>query len=198
VECEDWVYEANSQGNFSAVKDKAKNVGFSQTVRDKILTRLTDNLGSGGLGNGGQIVEVHHIYVAKINGTNVPLKVEFAIAIPAQKIFTHYKEFMVAYYPNKSISISSESRIFDLPDVCTKQEEGEGGAIDDVPLDIQTVKRQRHHRLEGTVPSDDEFAETKRFFMPSLKSDVVGDSSDILEHYRVADHVMQAVQTDSK
>ena len=162
------------------------------------MARLTDNLGSGGVGNGGQIVEVHHIYVAKINGTNVPLKMEFAIAIPAQKIFTHYKEFMVAYYPNKSISISSESRIFDLPDVCTNQEEGEGGAIDDVPLDIQTVKRQRHHRLEGTVPSVDEFAETKRFFMPSLKSDVVGDSSDILEHYRVADHVMEAVQTDSK
>ena len=197
VECEDWVYEANNQGNFSAVKDKAKNVGFSQTVRDKILTRLTDNLGSGGDGVGGQIVEVHHIYVAKINGTNVPLKVEFAIAIPNQKIFTHYKEFMVAYYPNKSISISSESRIFDLPDVCTNQEEGEGGAIDDVPLDIQTVKRQRHHRLEG-MGRDDEFAETKRFVMPSLKSNVVEDSSDILEHYRVADHVMQAVQTDSE
>ena len=27
---------------------------------------------------------------------------------------------------------------------------------------------------------------------------LVGDSSDILEHYKVADHVMQAVQTDSK
>lgn len=198
VECEDWVYEANSQGNFSAVKDKAKNVGFSQTVRDKILTRLTDNLDTSGLGGGGQIVEVHHIYVAKINGTNVPLKVEFAIAIPNQKIFTHYKEFMVAYYPNKSISISSESRIFDLPDVCTNQEGGEGGAIDDVPLDIQTVKRQRHHRHEGMTNSrDDEFAETKRFVMPSLKSEM-GASSDILEHYRVADHVMQAMQTNGK
>ena len=24
VECEDWIYEGNSQGNFSAVKDKLK------------------------------------------------------------------------------------------------------------------------------------------------------------------------------
>ena len=197
VECEDWIYEANSQGNFSAVKDKAQNVGFSQTVRDKILTRLTDNLETSVLGGGGQIVEVHHIYVAKINGTNVPLKVEFAIAIPNQKIFTHYKEFMIAYYPNKSISISSESRIFDLPDVCTNQDEGEGGAIDDVPLDIQTVKRQRHHRNEGMNSRDDEFATTKRFLMPSVKHEM-GDASDILEHYRVADQVMQAMQKNNK
>jgi len=200
VECEDWVYEASSQGNFSAVKDKAQNIGVSQTVRDKILTRLTDDLSidpgdRGGGAGGGQIVEVHHIYVAKINGTNVPLKVEFAIAIPNQKIFTHYKEFMVAYYPNKSISISSESRIFDLPDVCTNQGQGEGGAIDDVPLDIQTVKRQRHQRQEGAKDDGNDFEETKRFLTPSLKSEI-HQSSDLLEHYRVADHVMSALQAD--
>ena len=125
---------------------------FSQTIRDKILPRLTDNLETGVLGGGGQTVrEVHHICAAKIDGPNVPLKVEFAVAIPNQKIFTHYKEFMVTYYPNKSISISSESRIFDLPDVCTNQDEGEGGAIDDVPL-------ARHHRNEGMNSRDDEFA----------------------------------------
>lgn len=195
VECEDWIYEASSQGNFSAVKDKAKNVGFSQTVRNKILTRLTDNLETNTLGGGGQIVEVHHIYVAKINGTNVPLKVEFAIAIPKQKIFTHYKEFMVAYYPNKSISISSESRMFDLPDVCTSKDEGKGGAIDDVPLDIQTVKR--HHRKEGMNAGDDEFPTMKRFVMPSVTHEM-GDASDILEHYRVADQVMHAIQKKRK
>lgn len=190
MQCEDWVYEASSQGNFSTVKYKAEDIGVSQTVRDKILTRLSDDLAmdQGGVG-GGQIVEVHHIYVAKINGTNVPLKVEFAITIPNQKIFTHYKEFMVAYYPNKSISISSESRIFDLPDVCSNQGEGEGGAIDDVPLDIQTVKRHRHRQAN-------EFEKSKRFFAPSLKSEM-RESSDLLEHYRVADHVMQTLQGDN-
>ena len=194
VECDDWVYEASNQGNFTAVKDKAKSVGFSQTVRDKIFKRIGDNIDLSP-GGGGDIVEVHHIYVAKINGTNVPLKVEFAIAIPSQKIFTHYKEFMVAYYPNKSISISSESRIFDLPDVCTNQDE-EGGAIDDVPLDIQTVKRHRH-RLDGTKNDGSDLQQTKRFMMPSLTEEI-GPSSDLLEHYRVADRVMQAVQQNKK
>lgn len=195
VECEDWVYEASNQGNFSAIKDKAQDIGVSQTVRDKILARLTDEIAmrKEDVG-GGQIVEVHHIYVAKINGTNVPLKVEFAIAIPSQKIFTHYKEFMVAYYPNKSISISSESRIFDLPDACTSQGE-EGGAIGDVPLDIQTVKRQHHHRGEKKKDDGNDFKETKRFLEPSLKSEMQ-QFSDLLEHYRVADHMIHAFQTD--
>lgn len=195
VQCDDWVYEASSQSNFSALKDKTKDIGVSQTVRDKILTRITDDLalGPGNVGRG-KIIEVHHIYVANINGTNVPLKVEFAIAIPDQNIFTHYKEFMVAYYPNKSISISSESRIFDLPDVCTNQGQGEGGAIEDVPLDIQTVKRQKQNRRKG---AKGEGNESKRFFAPSLKSEIkIQQSSDLLEHYRVADHKIGAFQAD--
>ena len=122
VPCEDWIYEANSQSNFSAVRDKTQSFGVSQTARDKILTRLTEDLAVRQGENGaGPITEVHHIYVAKINGTNVPLKVEFAISIPNQNIFTHYKEFMVAYYPNKSISINSESRMFVIPDACSNQ-----------------------------------------------------------------------------
>ena len=193
VPCEDWVYEANSQSNFSAVKDKAQSIGVSQTVRDRILTRLTEELAEPqGDDGAGQITEVHHIYVAKINGTNVPLKVEFAIAIPNQKIFTHYKEFMVAYYPNKSISINSESRMFDLPDACSNQVGGEGGAIDDVPLDIHTVKRQGHHPVEEEGDGN-AVEETKRFFMPSMKN-AIKQSSDLLEHYRVADRVMENVQ----
>lgn len=186
VPCEDWIYEANSQSNFSAVRDKTQSFGVSQTARDKILTRLTEDLAVRQGDNGaGPITEVHHIYVAKINGTNVPLKVEFAISIPNQNIFTHYKEFMVAYYPNRSISINSESRMFVLPNACSNQ------LGDDVtPVDIHTIKRQKNHHPGEEIYDGGDYMESKRFVVPSTRSAML-HSSDLLEQYRMTGHVLK-------
>ena len=99
-------------------------------------------------------------------------KLPIAVISWTDQIFTRYKEFMVAWREWGDLQ-----RAAGYPNGKTPASPSTGGT---------GFKR------------DDEFAETKGVFTPSLKSDVAGDSLDILEHCGVTDHVTQAVQTQIK